>query len=53
MERFTRRMINTILLCLLAIGTAATIWDALPGLIKVVAIVAVVVGFINVLGKSS
>ena len=51
MERFTRKMINTILLCMLAIGVAAVIWDALPGLIKVIAIVAVVIGFINVLGK--
>lgn len=47
MERFTRRMINTILLCLLAIGTAAAIWDALPGIIKILAVVGIVFGFLG------
>ena len=47
MERFTRKMINTILLCLFAIGTAAAIWDALPGLVKILVIGGVVLGFLK------
>ncbi|MBQ3134805.1 MAG: hypothetical protein IJB75_03215 [Oscillospiraceae bacterium] len=48
MERFTRRMINTILLCLIAIAVAVVIWDALPGLIKILAIGGVVCGALRI-----
>ena len=49
MNWFARRMINTILLCLVAIAGAMVIWDALPGLVKVLVIGGVVFGFLRLI----
>lgn len=51
MEHFTRKMINTILLCMLAIGVAAVIWDALPGIIKILTVGGVILCFFGLFEK--
>lgn len=51
MNWLARRLIWTIASAVLVIGVAIVIWDALPGIIKVLAIVGVAFGFIGILKK--
>ncbi len=47
-EYFTRHLIETIVLCFVVIGLAAYIWDVIPGIIKLLAVVLIVVGFVSI-----
>ena len=44
-EWFTRRTITAIFLGLIALGAVVAIWEALPGLVKILAVIGVIVGF--------
>ena len=50
-EWFTGRLIMYIFLALIAIGAAVAIWEAIPGIIKVIAVIGVIVVFINTMKK--
>ena len=49
MDRFVCRMMYIIFLSLVAIGAVVAIWEAIPGIVKVLAIVGIVVGFMKTL----
>ena len=49
MEWFTQRMITAIFLGLIAIGIAVAIWQALPGIIKILAVVGIITGFVKII----
>ena len=51
MERFTARLIAYIVIALVVVATATVIWEAIPGIVKVIAIVGIVVAFINMMKK--
>ena len=51
MERFTARLIAYIFIALIVVAAAAVIWEAIPGIVKVIAIVGIVVAFINMMKK--
>lgn len=49
MDRFVRRMMYIIFFSLVIIGTVVAIWEAIPGVVKALAIIGIVVGFIKAL----
>ena len=49
MERFTQKLINGIIIGLIVIGIAAAIWEAIPAIIKVFAVVGIIAGFFGAL----
>lgn len=51
MEWFTRRLIWTLAAAFIAVGIAVAIWEAIPGIIKVLAIIAIVCGFTGIMKK--
>ena len=51
MEWLTRRIIWALLTAFLVIGIAVAIWEAIPGFIKVLAVIGIVCGFIGILKK--
>jgi len=48
-ERFTKNAIDMLVLCLIVIGIAAALWNAIPGIIKILAVILVITGFIAML----
>ncbi len=50
-EGCTARMIAYIVIALIVLSAAVVIWEAIPGIIKVIAVIAIVVGFINMMRK--
>lgn len=48
-ERFTRHAIEMIVLCFIVLVIAIGIWKAIPGIIKIAAVVLVIAGFISML----
>lgn len=51
MDRFTRRLINGILLCLLVVGISVAIWEAIPTIIKAMAVIGIAVGFFRMVHR--
>lgn len=51
MERFTRRLIWGIATLILIVGIAVAIWEAIPGIIKFVAVVCIIGGFLGMFKK--
>lgn len=49
MDGFVRRAMYIIFFSLVAIGAVVAIWEAIPGIIKVVAVIGIVVGFSKVI----
>lgn len=47
-ERFTKRFIEIFVLCFIVIGAAKLLWDIIPTLIKILAIILIVVGVISI-----
>lgn len=50
-EGCTARLIATIFIGLILIGAIVAIWEAIPGIIKIIAVIAVVIGFYNIIKK--
>lgn len=48
MERLTRRIIWTLLTVFIVAGIAVVIWEAIPGIIKIIAIIAIVFSFFKI-----
>ena len=48
-EHFTQKIITYIVLGLILMGIAVVLWNAIPGFIKVIAVIAIVIGFFNIL----
>lgn len=48
-ERFTKRFIEIFVLCFIIIGFAKFLWDITPLIIKILAIILIVTGFISIL----
>lgn len=51
MEWLTRRIIWTLLAVLVVVGIVVVIWEAIPGIIKVLAIIGIVCGFTGIMKK--
>ena len=51
MEWLTKRIIWTILTVLIVAAIAVTIWEAIPGIIKVLAIIGIICGFAGIMKK--
>lgn len=50
-EGCTARIIATIFISLIIIGAIIAIWNAIPGIIKLIAIIAGVIGIYNIFMK--
>lgn len=48
-ERFTRHAIEMLILCAIVVGLAVMLWNAIPGIIKIIVIALIVGGFISML----
>ena len=48
-DYWTRKIINTILLCLFVIGIALVIWEAIPTIIKILAVIGVIGYFLKII----
>lgn len=51
MEWLTRRIIWTLLAVLFTVGIVVAIWEALPGIIKILAALGIVFGFLKIIKK--
>lgn len=49
MDRFVRRMMFVIFFSLVAIGAVVAIWEAIPGIVKALAIVGIIIGSVKLL----
>lgn len=47
MDGFVRRMMYIIFFSLVAIGIVVAIWNAIPAIVKVIAVIGLLVGFTN------
>ena len=48
-ERFTKHAIEMFVLCFIIIGLAGYLWDIIPGIIKIIAVVLIITGFVSML----
>ena len=51
MEWITRKIIWTIVIVIIVLGLAVTIWNAIPTIIKVLAVILIVGGFFKTLSS--
>ena len=49
MDRFVRRVMYIIFFSLVAIGAVVAIWEAIPGIVKTIATIALVGGFVKMM----
>ena len=49
MEWYSKRIITAIFLGLITIGIVVAIWQALPGIIKVLAVIGIITGFAKII----
>ena len=49
MDRFVRRIMYIIFFSLVIIGTVVAIWEAIPVIVKVLAVTGIIVGFLKML----
>ena len=51
MERWARKVIFSIAIILIALGSTVVIWEAIPGILKVLIIIGVIFAFIGIFKK--
>ena len=49
MDRFVRRMIAIIFFSAVTIGAIVAIWEAIPGVIKIIVLIVLIGGFVKMM----